>query len=48
MATDLTGRHLLKELDLTPEEFRHLVQLAAELKAAKRLGTETPRLRGKT
>ncbi|WP_431781923.1 ornithine carbamoyltransferase [Streptomyces chumphonensis] len=47
MATDLTGRHFLKELDFTPEEFRHLVRLAAELKAAKKLGTETPRLRGR-
>ncbi|WP_340557034.1 ornithine carbamoyltransferase [Streptomyces sp. GSL17-111] len=47
MATDLTGRHFLKELDFTPEEFRHLIRLAAELKAAKKLGTETPRLRGR-
>ncbi|MGD9483833.1 ornithine carbamoyltransferase [Streptomyces sp. TRM70308] len=47
MATDLTGRHFLKELDFAPEEFRALIRLAAELKAAKRLGTETPRLRGR-
>jgi len=47
MAIDLTGRHFLKELDFTPEEFRHLVQLAAELKAAKRAGTEVRRLTGK-
>ncbi|MGP3982881.1 ornithine carbamoyltransferase [Streptomyces sp. KR80] len=47
MATDLTGRHFLKELDFTADEFRHLVGLAAELKAAKRAGTEVQRLRGR-
>ncbi|GAA2083436.1 ornithine carbamoyltransferase [Streptomyces albiaxialis] len=47
MATDLTGRHFLKELDFTPEEFRGLIALAAELKAAKREGTEERRLRGR-
>ncbi|MGW3568853.1 ornithine carbamoyltransferase [Streptomyces sp. NPDC000941] len=47
MATDLTGRHFLKELDFTAEEFRHLVALAAELKAAKRAGAEDRRLTGK-
>ncbi|MDX6313659.1 MAG: ornithine carbamoyltransferase [Streptomyces sp.] len=47
MAIDLTGRHFLKELDFTTEEFRHLVELAAELKAAKRAGTEVQRLRGR-
>ncbi|MET9390794.1 ornithine carbamoyltransferase [Streptomyces sp. NPDC006624] len=45
--TALAGRHLLKELDLTEEEFRGLVELAAELKAAKKAGTETPYLRGR-
>ncbi|MEU6000666.1 ornithine carbamoyltransferase [Streptomyces sp. NPDC047197] len=47
MAIDLTGRHFLKELDFTAEEFRGLIDLAAELKAAKKAGTETQRLRGK-
>jgi ornithine carbamoyltransferase len=47
MAIDLTGRHVLKELDFTAEEFRGLVELAAELKAAKRAGAEVPRLRGR-
>ncbi|MGI5348276.1 ornithine carbamoyltransferase [Streptomyces sp. CA-250714] len=47
MAADLTGRHFLKELDFTPDEFRGLVSLAAELKAEKRAGTERPRLRGR-
>ncbi|MFI8895018.1 ornithine carbamoyltransferase [Streptomyces paradoxus] len=45
--TALAGRHLLKELDLTEEEFRGLVELAAELKAAKKAGAETQHLRGR-
>ncbi|WP_432157830.1 MULTISPECIES: ornithine carbamoyltransferase [unclassified Streptomyces] len=45
--TALAGRHFLKELDLTAQEFRGLVELAAELKAAKRAGTEERRLTGK-
>ncbi|MEV5043744.1 ornithine carbamoyltransferase [Streptomyces griseoincarnatus] len=45
--TPLAGRHFLKEADFTAEEFRGLLELAAELKAAKRNGTETPYLRGK-
>ena len=48
MASDLTGRHFLKELDLTAEEFLYLVELARELKAARRAGTEQPRLVGRT
>ncbi|MEU2506330.1 ornithine carbamoyltransferase [Streptomyces sp. NPDC007863] len=47
MALDLSGRHFLKELDFTAEEFRGLVTLAAELKAAKKAGTEVQRLRGR-
>ncbi|OKJ52936.1 ornithine carbamoyltransferase [Streptomyces sp. CB02115] len=47
MAIDLTGRHFLKELDFTSEEFLGLVSLAAELKEAKRAGGEVQRLRGK-
>ncbi|GGT32297.1 ornithine carbamoyltransferase [Streptomyces kurssanovii] len=47
MAIHLEGRHFLKELDFTAEEFRGLVDLAAELKAAKRAGTEVQRLRGR-
>ncbi|MEU2432371.1 ornithine carbamoyltransferase [Streptomyces sp. NPDC007861] len=47
MATQLEGRHFLKELDFTTEEFRGLIALAAELKAAKRAGAEIQRLRGK-
>ncbi|MDQ8703600.1 ornithine carbamoyltransferase [Streptomyces sp. LHD-70] len=47
MAPVLTGRPFLKELDFTAEEFRALVDLAAELKAAKKAGTEEQRLQGK-
>ncbi|MFI2345527.1 ornithine carbamoyltransferase [Streptomyces sp. NPDC019443] len=47
MAIHLEGRHFLKELDFTAEEFRGLIGLAAELKAAKRAGAEVQRLRGK-
>ncbi|MFI9827270.1 ornithine carbamoyltransferase [Streptomyces sp. NPDC051913] len=45
--TALAGRHFLKELDFTEEEFLGLVELAAELKAAKKAGTETRYLQGK-
>ncbi|MEU3917690.1 ornithine carbamoyltransferase [Streptomyces sp. NPDC029004] len=47
MAIHLEGRHFLKELDFTAEEFRGLIDLAAELKAAKRAGVEVQRLRGR-
>ncbi|MFG3497290.1 ornithine carbamoyltransferase [Streptomyces sp. NPDC047928] len=47
MATDLTGRHFLKELDFSADEFRGLLELAAELKAAKKAGAEVQRLRGR-
>ncbi|MFC8593954.1 ornithine carbamoyltransferase [Streptomyces atroolivaceus] len=47
MAIDLTGRHFLKELDFTAEEFRGLITLSAELKAAKKAGGEVRRLRGR-
>ncbi|TXS38773.1 ornithine carbamoyltransferase [Streptomyces sp. OR43] len=47
MAIDLAGRHFLKELDFTAEEFRGLIALAAELKAAKKAGNEVQRLRGR-
>ncbi|MFF9160027.1 ornithine carbamoyltransferase [Streptomyces longwoodensis] len=45
--TALAGRPFLKELDFTGEELLALVGLAAELKAAKKAGTETRRLQGK-
>ncbi|CAL9609468.1 ornithine carbamoyltransferase [Streptomyces griseomycini] len=45
--TALAGRHFLKELDFTEQEFLGLLGLAAELKAAKKAGTESRYLRGK-
>jgi ornithine carbamoyltransferase len=47
MAFNLRHRNFLKELDFTPKEFRFLIDLSAQLKAAKYAGTEQPRLRGK-
>ncbi|MBV1850897.1 ornithine carbamoyltransferase [Catellatospora tritici] len=47
MAFNLRNRSFLKELDFTPAELRYLLQLSAELKAAKRGGYEQPRLRGR-
>ncbi|MDN5797127.1 MAG: ornithine carbamoyltransferase [Intrasporangium sp.] len=43
----LHGRNFLKETDLTPDELRSLIDLAAQLKAAKRAGREERRLTGK-
>ncbi|MFJ3821715.1 ornithine carbamoyltransferase [Streptomyces nodosus] len=45
--TALAGRHFLKELDFSAEEFRSLIELAAELKAAKKAGAETRYLTGR-
>jgi ornithine carbamoyltransferase len=45
--TDLRGRHLLKLADYSPEEITYLLDLAAELKAAKREGREEQKLVGK-
>ncbi|GAA3768754.1 ornithine carbamoyltransferase [Streptomyces phyllanthi] len=45
--TALAGRHFLKELDFSEAEFRGLIELAAELKAAKKAGNETQYLRGR-
>ena len=45
--TALAGRHFLKELDFTEQEFLGLIELAAKLKAAKKAGTETQYLRGR-
>jgi ornithine carbamoyltransferase len=47
MPFNLRNRSFLKELDFTPAEWRFLLDLAAELKAAKYSGTERPRLRGR-
>jgi ornithine carbamoyltransferase len=48
MAYNLRGRSLLRELDLSPKEFGFLIDLAAELKAAKYSGTERRRLDGRS
>ena len=45
---NLLGRHFLKELDFTREEWLGLVDLSRRLKADKKAGRETPRLGGKT
>jgi ornithine carbamoyltransferase len=45
--TDLRGRHLLKLADYSPEEITYLLDLAAELKAAKKEGREEQKLTGK-
>ncbi len=47
MSFNLRNRSFLKELDFTPDEWRFLLDLAAELKHAKYAGTERPRLEGK-
>ena len=47
MAVNLRDRDFLKEIDFTAEELQHLLDLAAELKAAKKARTEEQRLRGR-
>jgi ornithine carbamoyltransferase len=44
---ELRGRSFLKEADLTKEEFVYLIDLAAELRSAKREGNEIQRMRGR-
>jgi ornithine carbamoyltransferase len=48
MAFNLRNRNFLKELDLTPDELRFLLRLAAALKVARYAGYERPRLLGKS
>ena len=43
----LSGRHFLKELDFSAAEWGSLLELAGELKAAKRSGCEVRRLEGR-
>ena len=45
--TDLRGRHFLNLADFTPEEITSLIDLSAELKAAKAEGREEQKLVGK-
>src|SRR5438094_7225074 len=44
---DLRGRHLMKLSDYSTEEITYLIDLAAELKAAKKEGREEQKLVGK-
>ena len=46
MTCNLKNRSFLKLLDFTPEEIQSLLDLAADLKRAKKEGTEQPRLTG--
>jgi len=47
MSFNLRNRNFLKLLDFTPQEIRHLLDLAANLKQAKYAGTEQQKLKGK-
>ena len=47
MPVNLHGRNFLKELDFTPIELSHLIELSAQLKAAKAAGYEQPKLVGR-
>ncbi|GAA1175141.1 ornithine carbamoyltransferase [Ornithinimicrobium humiphilum] len=47
MAVNLKGRSLLSLIEETPEEIRHLVDLAGELKAARAAGQERRALEGR-
>jgi ornithine carbamoyltransferase len=47
MPQNLHGRSFIKLLDFTPDEIRHLLQLAASLKMAKAGGYEQQMLQGK-
>ncbi|HXP20987.1 MAG TPA: ornithine carbamoyltransferase [Streptosporangiaceae bacterium] len=44
---DLHGRSLLKEIDLTSEEFRYLIELAGTVRQQKRRGERHARLAGR-
>lgn len=47
MSINLKNRHFLKLLDFTPEEIKYLLDLSADLKKAKKNGTEKQHLTGK-
>jgi ornithine carbamoyltransferase len=47
MSVNLKNRNFLKLLDFTPEEIKYLLDLASELKKAKRSGNEKQKLKGK-
>ena len=48
MSDVLKNRDFLKEIDFTRDELQHLIDLAAELKAAKRAGSEQRYLSGRS
>ncbi len=48
MSDVLSERDFLKEIDFTRDELQHLIDLAAELKAAKRAGSEQRHLTGRS
>src|SRR5512133_1367050 len=47
MKINLQNRHFLKLLDFTPQEIKYLLDLSAELKKAKKDGSEKQYLKGK-
>jgi ornithine carbamoyltransferase len=47
MSKSLKNRSFLKLLDFTPSEINYLLSLSADLKAAKKIGTEIQHLKGK-
>jgi ornithine carbamoyltransferase len=47
MSINLKSRNFLKLLDFSPEEIKFLLDLASDLKKAKRTGTEKQKLKGK-
>jgi ornithine carbamoyltransferase len=47
MSVNLHNRHFLKLLDFKPEEIKYLLDLAADLKKAKKAGAEEQHLKGK-
>ena len=47
MERNFVGRNFLRELDFTPEEWKWLLDLSADLKAARKNGTQERRLAGK-
>ncbi|MDI9494644.1 MAG: ornithine carbamoyltransferase [Bacillota bacterium] len=47
MAVNLKGRSFLTLMDFTPEEIRYLLDLAADLKSKKRIGSTEYSLKGK-
>ena len=47
MSVNLRNRHFLKLLDFKPEEIKYLLDLSADLKKAKKEGTEKQYLKGK-